>query len=237
MLFLIVIATAASTLLGGALALKISDKLHLILGFSAGAVMGVAFFDLLPEALEIGQPFFSTSTLTAVMALGFGLYLVLDRWIFFHSHESDSARRRRGILGAASLSFHSFLDGVAIGIAYQVSVSVGLVVTAAVLTHDFSDGINTVNLILKNGGSRRTAWRWLALDALAPALGVLSTTFLNLPEAFIGPLLALFVGFFLYLGASDLVPESHHAHPKFLTTFVTLLGLATIFLVVNFAGL
>jgi ZIP family zinc transporter len=122
-------------------------------------------------------------------------------------------------------------------VAYQVSAAVGLVVTAAVLTHDFSDGINTVGFILKNGGSKRTAYRWLWLDALAPVLGVASTLVFKLPETAISLILAAFTGFFLYLGASDLVPESHHAHPRFLTTFMTLLGLGVIYLVVSVAGL
>lgn len=236
-LFLIALATAGATLLGGALALKISDKLHLILGFSAGAVIGVAFFDLLPEAVAIGQKYFELATIGAVVGLGFAVYLVLDRWILHHADDHQAGAAKRGKLGALSLSLHSFLDGLAIGVAYQVSAAVGLVVTAAVLTHDFSDGINTVGFILKNGGSKRTAYRWLWLDALAPVLGVASTLFFKLPETAISLILAAFTGFFLYLGASDLVPESHHAHPRFLTTFMTLLGLGVIYLVVSVAGL
>ena len=69
----------------------------------------------------------------------------------------------------------------------------------------FSDGINTVNLVLKNGGQRNQALRWLALDAIAPLLGVVSTLFFTLPPGVLGLVLAVFSGFFLYIGASDFV--------------------------------
>ena len=142
----------------------------------------------------------------------------------------------RGFLGAGSLSIHSFLDGFAIGLAFQVSVAVGVVVAVAVLVHDFSDGINTVNLILKNGGSRKTALRFLVADALAPLLGAASTLLFTFPEYLLGLVLAVFAGFFLYIGASDLVPESHHAHPRFFTTVATILGAGILYLVVTLAG-
>ena len=237
------IMTFFSTLLGGLFALHLKDRLHLILGFSAGAVIGVAFFDLIPEALELGAGHFETGTIISVMAIGFLLYLIFDRLVFFHHHdehsqESDISHSRhtnRGVLGAGSLSIHSFLDGVAVGVAFQVSVSVGLVVTLAVLAHDFSDGINTVNMISRGGGSRKEAFRWLLLDAFAPILGVLSTFLFTLSSKWLGLLLALFSGFFLYIGASDLLPESHHRHPKFWTTFMTLLGVALLYLIVFFA--
>jgi ZIP family zinc transporter len=105
-----------------------------------------------------------------------------------------------------------------------------------VLTHDFSDGINTMNLVLKDGGSRQQALRWLLIDALAPGTGIVLTMFFTLPERLFGAALAIFYGFFLYIGASDFIPESHHAHPKFLTTTMTLLGTALIYLAMVFAG-
>jgi zinc transporter ZupT len=230
---LVVIAGAAflSTLLGGLLALRLHDKLHLILGFSAGAVIGVAFFDLLPEAIEFGEKFYSPSIILSFSALGFLSYLVLDRILLFHG---DAASR--GPFAAGVLCIHSLLDGVAIGLAFQTSHQVGIVVAIAVLTHDFSDGINTMNIVLKNQGRRSQAFRWLMVDALAPVLGIASTHFYTLPGAGFGAALALFGGFFLYIGASDLIPESYHAHPKFLTTAMTLGGAAVLYLAITLIG-
>ena len=231
-------AALVATLIGGSFALKFRDKLHLILGFSAGAVAGVALFDLLPEAIDLGTKYHGAATVALFIALGFFGYLVLDRLILLHKHEDDdeaggNQSAPRGFFGALTLSGHSFLDGVAIGVGFQASATVGVIVTAAVLTHDFSDGINTVNLILRNGGSWKRAFNWLLVDAAAPVVGAASTLFFNIPESAIGLVLAIFVGTFLYLSASDLIPESHHRHPRALTTVMTLIGALVLYIVVN----
>ncbi len=246
-LLLIALGAFLATLLGGLAALRFRDKLHLILGFSAGAVIAVAFFDLLPEALDLGEGAYQSATIVSFVALGFLVYLVLDRLIFMHSHTHEDGHEHelssteskglgRGLLGAASLSLHSFLDGAAIGLAFQVSAAAGVIVAVAVLAHDFSDGINTVNLIVKNGGDRGRALRWLLVDAAAPVLGVASTLFFTLPAETLSIILAVFAGFFLYIGATDLIPESHHAHPKFLTTAMTLLGAGMLYIAIKSAG-
>jgi zinc transporter ZupT len=230
---LAIIAAAAflSTLLGGLLALRLRDKLHLILGFSAGAVIGVAFFDLLPESINFGERFHSPATILACSAVGFLFYLVIDRIMLFHGDAVP-----RGGFAAAVLCVHSLLDGVSVGLAFQTSHEVGIIVAIAVLTHDFSDGINTMNVVLKNRGDRAQAFRWLLLDALAPVAGVASTAFFTLPGSGFGTALALFAGFFLYIGASDLIPESYHAHPKFLTTAMTLAGAAVLYAAIALIG-
>lgn len=240
MLLLIAVATFAATFIGGSFAVRFRDQLHLILGFSAGAVIGVAFFDLLPEAMQLSSQYFSPRGVTLAVAAGFLFYLFLDRLILLHTHEEDSEAHAntvgRGFLGATTLSVHSFLDGIAIGFGFQVSPAIGLIIAAAVLTHDFSDGINTVNLVLKNGGTKRMAMRWLLTDALAPVLGIISTLFFTIPNQLIGPVLAVFAGSFLYLGASDLIPESHHRHPRILTTIMTLFGALTLYVIVSLAA-
>ena len=281
MIILIAFGAFVATMIGGLTALRFKDKLHLILGFSAGAIIAVAFFDLMPEAIDLGGKYYATATVPSIVALGFMTYLVLDRLIFLHAHVHEeghehelsapesrslggsSGHIRRGILGASSLSFHSFLDGVAIGLAFQVSASVGAIVAVAVLVHDFSDGINTVNLILKNmkQGARskeqisilrkasegeasedkkedghKLALKFLFVDALAPVVGVVSTMFFTLPESALAVILAIFSGFFLYIGATDLIPESHHAHPKFMTTAMTLLGAGILYVAIRLAG-
>lgn len=239
MLIVISLATAIFTLLGGLFALKFRDKLHLILGFSAGALIGVAFFDLLPEALELGENYFSTSQITSLIALGFLVYLILDRLILPHSHHHDEHcenESHRGRFAAGSLSFHSLLDGIAIGLAFQVSSAVGLIVTLAVLTHKFLDGISIVSLILKDGGEKKLALKWLSLASIAPPVGIISTLFFTLPQSALALILAFFAGFFFYIGASDLLPESHHAHPTRWTTLATILGLIVIYTAINLAG-
>ncbi len=243
MIILIAIGAFVATLLGGLFALRVSDKLHLILGFSAGAVIAVAFFDLIPEALSLGHSF-AVSTITTFVAIGFVGYMLIDRFVSPHSHEVDHcdnehhavSHERRGFLGAGSLSTHSFLDGLSIGLAFHVSAAVAAIVAVAVLVHDFSDGINTVNLIIKNGGAKKKAFKWLLLDATTPVLGVAVGYFISVPEAGLAVLLALFSGFFLYIGASDLLPESHHSHPTHWTTFTTILGFLVLYVAIKLIG-
>jgi len=234
-------AASLATLLGGSFALRYRDQLHLILGFSSGAVLGVALFDLLPESLDLTHPRYSTATITLLVAVGFFAFMFLSRVLLLHPESEDEHdhghAHAAGSLGAASLSLHSFLDGVGIGLAFKVSTTVGGIVAAAVLAHDFSDGINTVTMILRNRGRGMLAFRWLLLDAAAPVIGVAVTFAFGLSDAHLGLVLSLFCGFFLYLGASDLLPESHHRHPKLLTGVMNITGAAVIWLTVHFATL
>ncbi len=232
-------AAALATFLGGRLALKFRDRLHLILGFSAGAVVGVAFFDLLPESIAASREYHGLATTTGVVALGFVIYMFVDRIVSTagHGEQEETHDGLRGRLGAGSLTLHSLLDGVGIGLAFQISPSLGGVVALAVLVHDFSDGVNTVQLSLFAGGEARQALRWLVADALAPIAGIGSTLLFRVPERSFGLILALFTGFFLYIGASELLPESHHRHPRLWTSCTTVLGMAVIYAAVRLAKL
>jgi ZIP family zinc transporter len=223
-------AACAATMAGGILALKLAGKLPLVLGFSAGAVIGVAFFDLAPEALQSGAGIYSARLLLAVAALGFFLYAVLDRLVARHDYEGQ-ANPARGMIGAAGFSAHSVLDGFALGIAFETNHAIGLVVAAAVLAHDFADGLNTVNVVVKNGGSRAFALRWLAADAFAPILGAGFSLLVAPRPGVLALLLALFCGFFLHIGASRLLPESQRAWPRPSTTIATLLGAGFLYVV------
>ncbi len=246
LLLTLAIAAFCMTCVGGLLTLKLAARMHWVLGFSAGAVVAVAFFDLLPEALDLGSATLGITSIFACAAAGFLVYLLFDRVMLSHGQRfrsqvaaglpgATSVAHARATLFAASLSLHSFLDGIAIGLAFQASVAVGAVVAIAVLTHDFSDGINTMNVVLRNDSNRRRALRWLLADAIAPALGIFSTLFFRVPGDALGVILALFSGFFLYIGASDLIPESHRAFPRALTTFMTLVGMAVLYAAVSLA--
>jgi zinc transporter ZupT len=226
----IALGASAATMLGGLAALRLSQRLHLVLGFSAGAVIAVAFFDLLPEALDLGTG--PTHTVVTAAAAGFFLYLLFDRLVSLQVRDGTNWR---GQIGAGSFSAHSLLDGFAIGIAFQAGHTIGFVVAAAVLVHDFSDGLNTVNVVAKNGGERKTALRWLVIDALAPLLGAGLSLVVSPPRAILALLLAGFSGFFLYIGASDLLPESQRAFPRPWTTIATLLGAGALYLATRLA--
>lgn len=248
MIYLFAILTFVCTFLGGIFAFKFKDKLHLISGFSAGAILGLAFFHLIPEAMKMSEGSFEASQVAVIFAIAFVVYMILDRLFLHHSHESSKAghnheahehahiAKRPAFLGVTSLSFHSLFDGIAIGLSFQVSTMLGLTVALAVLAHDFSDGINTVNFVLKSTDNKKSRiFKWLFVDSIAPVIGIIIGTLVHVPNLFIGVVVAVFAGFFTYLGASELLPESYHNHPTWLTTVATIVGMAVIYVVIQFA--
>ena len=172
------------TILGGFFALRFTSKLNLILGFSAGAVIGVAFFDLLPTAISLSGKTYGARMIASLAGFGFIFYLLFNQFVKpleRRQKDGNNPGTLKGKIAAFSLTFHSLMDGLAIGIAFQVSAGIGGIVATAVLIHDFADGINTTNVILKNNGSRKSAIFWLVINAVAPLLGACSTFFL--PDA------------------------------------------------------
>lgn len=236
MIYLVAILVIVFTLLGGFFAIRFRDKLHLILGFSAGAVLAVALFDLLPEAIELTTGSYSIQTVALLAAAGFALYLILDRFFSIHKHDDEECckEEHHGTFGAIAIILHSFFDGFGIGLAFKISPAIGWTVAVAILAHRFSDGINTVGIVLRDDGTKR-AMKYLLTVALIPALGIISTIFINVSEAVLGLTMAVFAGLFLYLGASDLIPESHHRHPTIWTTIMTVLGILVLYAVIRIA--
>jgi ZIP family zinc transporter len=233
----VAIGTSLATLLGGLAALRFRELLHLILAFSAGTVVALAFFDLLPEALRLGRITSSSETILAIAAAGFFVYAILDRLVLLNGSDPEGAHAvHRGWAGAGSLSAHSFVDGLALGIGFQASTSIGIVVAVAILAHDCSDGMNTVSIVLRNSGTRRAAFGWLIADAIAPLAGAATSLSFHPTREQLALVLAGFAGFFLYIGASDLLPESFRAGSRITTTAALLVGAATLYAVVRIAG-
>lgn len=241
---LLSLATFISTAAGGLFALRFRDRLHFILSFTAGVLLGVVSFDILPEIFELSheQGIDATGAMLALV-VGFLLFHGLEKFVLVHHvHEADYAAHRHpqvGVLSALALAGHSFMDGVAIGLAFQVSEGIGIVVAIAVIAHDFCDGLNTVSLMLVHRNTTRRSFAMLVLDAIAPVLGAASTLFFQVPPSILLLYLGFFAGFLLYIGASDILPEAHSQSRPGITAGLigfTCLGAAFIFVVVRLAG-
>lgn len=233
------IATFLSTLGGGIVALKNKKYLHHILGYTAGIILGVIAFDLLPEIFRLAQNNHIDPTKPMIaLVVGFLLFHILEKTILLHSaHETEYGTHhhpRVGLFSALALSAHSFLDGVGIGLGFQVSTTVGLAVAIAVIGHDFADGLNTVSLMLANKNSSRRSFILLLLDATAPVLGAISTLFFHLSEPNLVLYLGFFAGFLLYIGASDILPQAHEDKSSRITILLTVLGAALMFVITRF---
>lgn len=239
MAIIFTIFTFISTFLGGLLGLKYKDKLHLILGFTAGVLLGVVAFDIFPEIFErvdkLGiQPIMPM----AALVVGFLLFHIFEKALLIHhSQEAEYVIHQHptvGVLSALALTGHSFLDGVGIGLGFQVSSAIGIIVAIAVISHDFADGLNTVSLVLHHKHPDKKALFFLFLDAIAPVTGVISTLFFSVPDYTLVLYLGFFAGFLLYIGASDILPEAHAKHSSIGTIFMTLIGVTFIFIVTRF---
>lgn len=232
--------TFFSTLAGGLIGLKNQHRVHRFLGFTAGVLIGVVAFELLPEIFEL----LSGLRLDAIwpmiaLTIGFLAFHIIEKSILIHhAHESEYESHRHphvGIVSALALIGHSFLDGVGIGLGFQAGEEVGIAVAIAVIAHDFTDGLNTVNLLLLNNNKPRRAVMFLIADALAPVFGALSTLLFQLTDQALVLYLGFFAGFLLYIGASEILPEAHSKKSSYKTILTTIFGVVFIFVATRFA--
>lgn len=208
------IAAFLSTLGGGLFALRHRDRLNWILAFTAGVLLGIVSFDLLPEIFELAHEHgLDARAAMVTLVVGFVLFHALEEFVLIHhAQEARYAPHRHprvGVLTAAALIGHSFMDGIGIGLGFQVSTSVGVAIAVAVIAHDFSDGLNTVSLMLVHGNTRSRSIRMLAADALAPVAGAVFAQFFLLPPYLLLLYLGFFAGFLFYIGAANVLPEAH----------------------------
>jgi zinc transporter ZupT len=220
--------TVAAAFAGGAAALRLSRDLTTAIALTGGIVLAVALFHVLPEAIEILD---DPRQVGALVGAGFLTFFLAERLLVLH-HRDDPVEARAhshvGALGAGALAVHTFVDGLGIGLAFSLDTTTGLLVFVAVLAHDFADGLNAVAFVLHQGGTRVRALRWLAIVAIAPMLGAIVGAAVDVSEESLGELLALYVGFFLFMGATDLLPHAHE-HPSWRRVAFTLLGFVAIF--------
>jgi len=234
------IATFVSTFVGGLFAVKFKNKLHLIMSFAAGVLLGVVSFDILPEIIEqIKINNFNSMDVMVALVCGFLIFHILEKTILIHhSHEDEYAAHKHpdvGILSALALIGHSLMDGVSIGLGWQVTPAVGVMVAIAVISHDFTDGMNTVTLMLNNNNSINRSKMFLLADSFAPVLGAILTLFFRVPPYFLVLYLGFFAGFLLYIGASDILPEAHSEYSSYKMIALTISGTILVYFIAIFA--
>jgi ZIP family zinc transporter len=234
--------TALATTAGGYLAIKSKDRLHLVLGLSAGLLLGLVAFDLLPEVFEIGTHELLGAPAVSVALVGGFLLLHFYEQLFGshepaesdyghdHSHSSSVA----GALGALAMGGHVFLDGLALGVAFKVSSDLGVAVFIALLVHAFSDGLNTVSFLIKSGAWGKKGIWLLGVDAIARVSGAVLGTTLALSNNFIAIYLALFAGIVIYLATSHILPEAHSRHSSRWTIVATIAGVLVMWALVSY---
>ena len=229
-LYVLALITFASTMIGGLVAVKFRGVLQYFFAFSAGALIAITFFDVLPESLNIAKTTnMDTRTLMIAVVAAFLFFSLVERFFLtHHHHEEEEHGHIMGPIGAIGLVAHSFLDGAAIGIAFQANPKVGIIVALAVISHDFTDGINTVVIMLKNEQNVRNARTFLFIDAIAPVFGIIVASFFAINQSVLAVILAAFCGQFLYIGAASLLPETYR-HVAWKMAVAMIIGVILIF--------
>lgn len=235
---LLTVITFFSTAAGGLIAIKYRRDLVAFLAFAAGALIGVSFFDVLPSSFLIVGNLQYLDYITISVVLGFLYYHVTQRTIAIHSHtRSIHGQDNKGVgyVGAGGLTVHSFFDGFGIGASLQVGLAVGSLFALGVVMHDFSDGLNTVTLMLRSGNRLRSTFAFLLADASSPILGAAAGSTLNVSSPFLAYILAFFAGEFISIGASDLLPEADSKETSWRIIGLTVLGVAFVFVLSRLA--
>ena len=242
---MLVIALAATTVLatfsGGMLALRAKDRFHLVLGLSAGLLLGLVGFDLLPEIFEMNtNNLIGVRTISVALIAGFLSLHFIEQFAGSHEpaesdygHEHTHAVEIAGTVGAIAMAGHIFLDGVALALAFKVSNALGYAVFIAMLVHAFSDGLNTVALLVKTGQWRSRGKYLLAVDAIARVGGAAIGSALTISDSNLAIYLAVFSGIVIYLATSHILPEAHSKHPSKVTMLATLAGVVIMWAVVS----
>jgi ZIP family zinc transporter len=241
-----------STFLGGYVVYRWKKDLHPWLSLSGGILLGVAFLDLLPEALEQGTiAHLDHLTILSGTLASILLFHLIDKGFAFHSHhehahgeptefcENTKHQRSATWMRAGGMIFHSFLDGIVIGGGFATDFNLGLLVTLAVITHDFSDGMSTVTILKAGlGDKQKSILPLLALDAIAPFIGALIGLQLALSAGVLAMLLAMFAGFFIFLSLSELLPQAHAGEkPRRFGLVLTVLGILAVVFIRSFSNL
>jgi ZIP family zinc transporter len=242
---MLVIALAATTVLatflGGMLALRAKDRFHLVLGLSAGLLLGLVGFDLLPEIFEMNTDnIIGVRTISVALIAGFLSLHFIEQFAGSHEpaesdygHEHTHSVEIAGTVGAIAMAGHIFLDGVALALAFKVSNALGFAVFIAMLVHAFSDGLNTVALLVKTGQWRSRGKYLLGVDALARIGGAAIGSALTISDSNLAIYLAVFSGIVIYLATSHILPEAHSKHPSKVTMLATLAGVVIMWAVVS----
>ncbi|TXT53350.1 MAG: Zinc transporter [Promethearchaeota archaeon] len=212
---------------------KALEKLLLILvAFSAGALLGGAFLHLIPESIEESGDGLG---MMIWVLIGFAIFFLLEQFLRWqHSHRIPMEQRKErepvGVLILLADGIHNFIGGLAIASSFMVSFEVGLITWIAAAAHEIPQELGDFGILLNSGWKKRKALLANFLSALTIIPGGIITYFLsaNLDTLFLLPFAA---GNFIYIAASDLIPEIKHGKKDYGESVFTRLGHFVAFIV------
>lgn len=240
-IILATVLASVGSLIGGLVLLsrrKLAESVaHILTSFAAGALLGTALFDLLPEALEHAEEMGSGANIFLWVVIGVLSFYLLERgvhWFHYHRAKAQNVTHKRPTIALIMFgdSMHNFIDGVAIAITFLVNPSVGILTTLAIAAHEIPQEIGDFAVMLHEGLSRKKVLLFNIGSALLALLGaVLAYTVGQRIEAILPYALSLTSGFFLYIALASLIPEIHHEEKRgyaFWESFSLVLGVVVV---------
>ena len=201
--------TFLSTMAGGLAALRWPRRIETLMALAGGVVLAAALFDLLPEAVNRAQELGMALRVPIGAALaGYLTFHITERFVHRDGHDHGEAPDPAGTAGALGFVIHSFFDGLAIGLGFRVDSALGFLVAAAVVGHDFSDGLSTVSYLIAHRHSPARSRRFLLADAITPICGALVASLAPIPAEVFPIALGFFAGLFIYAAATNLLPRA-----------------------------
>jgi zinc transporter ZupT len=225
----------AATVSAGIFAAKYKRNIGIVCAFTAGVLVALVLFDLLPEILTLAPRIhLSLEMPLFTIVLGFLFLFSLERGLFqtlktYGRNDKTNYKTKFGTVAAMEFCAHGFIEGLAIGISFQFEWSLGLVVAFAVISHDFCDGLSTLTIMLNSSNTMRSSMKMLFFDAIAPVLGATITLFFNLPSYYLVFTMSFLAGSFVYMGAGSLLPEAHRKNRPKVTFIFFVTGFTSIF--------
>jgi ZIP family zinc transporter len=221
---------------------KLLGHIGTICAFSAGFFISLSFFDLLPQVLTLASETQVPLELLLMVSIGGFAFLLIANVGFSrfhpkgHSMDKTSTRPMIGMLSTLEFCSHAFLEGVAIGVGFQLQFGLGVFVAVAVVSHDFCDGISTLTLMLNSGNTLKASLEMLLVDAFAPVLGAVSTLFFVVESRVLVYALSFLVGSFFYIGFGTLLPDAYRMNRRVITIVFFLVGFALVLLLTRMIG-
>lgn len=238
-IFLLTVTAALSALAGGLTAVRSRENLQIAMALTSGLILGLVAFDLLPEIFAtVGSQAFNPTWPMVALVAGFLFFHVVEKLILVHQgSEGEYGSHHHpylGVVRAAALAGHSFIDGLSIGVGFQVSDSVGYAVALAVIGHRFADGFDTTNFMLLHKNSLSRINKMLALVVIMPIIGGLISLVVSFSEAALAVYLGFFAGILMYIAAGNILPQAHTKGASHGSVALTILGASFMFVVTRF---
>ncbi len=189
---------------------RLQKFLIYLVSFSAGALIGDVFIHLLPELIEENSFTFMTSM---YILLGIIVFFIIEKFICWHHctiPQKEQHIHRFAYMNMVGDVIHNFTDGLIIGASFLVSFEVGVATTIAVILHEIPQEIGDFGVLLHGGFSKAKALFYNFITSLTAVLGTVVALILNAYIENINSFLIPFaIGSFIYIAASDLIPELH----------------------------